>query len=384
MFSEYDDYEVGAAKAKAKARARKAKEKDKEKAPKAGGRSGSSLEGALVTRKGRIHRGTFRLLEKAEPATRAKDAKKRKAAKTKEERKKAAKKVIGQALIPIVGLVDVDDWLDETWDPQYLDDLFWEDEISGCIGGFGDFLKSVGNVAKDVIKSPVTKAVAGGVALAFPPVGVPATAALVAADRVVRSTESATESIREAGKQVVKNTIDEAKKGDEDAKRALEVVKVAKKTRDERVKRVTPKQKEAIKRTMAEAKKRRKGATEKAADVDGRHGKRKASKSKLQEKAGKVARAKAVAAKTKLDATEKALHAVSEASKAKKSGRAADKMKAHIAKKKADDAAQRHAKVKKVEKKAKEDLATELNVLKGALVTQRGRIKHGRWRRVAA
>ncbi len=47
------------------------------------------------------------------------------------------------------------------------------------------FLDDIGKVCKSVVKSPVTKVVAGGVAIAFPAVGVPALAGLAVADRVV-------------------------------------------------------------------------------------------------------------------------------------------------------------------------------------------------------
>jgi len=44
------------------------------------------------------------------------------------------------------------------------------------------FFSDIVSVAKDVVKSPITKAVAGGAAIVFPPVGVPAAAAVASAN----------------------------------------------------------------------------------------------------------------------------------------------------------------------------------------------------------
>jgi len=57
------------------------------------------------------------------------------------------------------------------------------------IGDIGDFFSSVGKAAGAIIKSPITKTIAGAAAIVFPPVGVPASAALVVADRAVRTAE---------------------------------------------------------------------------------------------------------------------------------------------------------------------------------------------------
>lgn len=44
------------------------------------------------------------------------------------------------------------------------------------------FFSGIVNVAKDVVKSPITKVVVGGAAIVFPPVGVPAAAAVASAN----------------------------------------------------------------------------------------------------------------------------------------------------------------------------------------------------------
>lgn len=107
----------------------------------------------------------------------------------------------------------------------------------GEIGDFGDWVsgavKSIGRVAKKVIKSKLTKAVVGGVAIVFPPVGVPAAAALVAADRIVRTAEGSkgTPKQRAAVHRAIKRTVIEAKAGDPDAERAIEFMALAKRLR---------------------------------------------------------------------------------------------------------------------------------------------------------
>lgn len=52
------------------------------------------------------------------------------------------------------------------------------------------FFGSIANIGKSIIKSPITTAVAGGVAVVFPPVGVPAVAAVATANRALALAES--------------------------------------------------------------------------------------------------------------------------------------------------------------------------------------------------
>lgn len=51
------------------------------------------------------------------------------------------------------------------------------------------FLDSIAKIAKSVVKSPITKVVAGGVSLVMPAVGIPALAGLAAADKVVSAAD---------------------------------------------------------------------------------------------------------------------------------------------------------------------------------------------------
>ena len=51
------------------------------------------------------------------------------------------------------------------------------------------FLNDIAKIGKAVLKSPVTKVVAGGVAVVFPPVGVPALAGIAVAEKVVDATD---------------------------------------------------------------------------------------------------------------------------------------------------------------------------------------------------
>ncbi len=138
------------------------------------------------------------------------------------------------------------------------------------VGGFFD---DVWKVTKKVIKSPITKAVVGGVAVVFPPVGVPATAALLAADITVRATEkpnvkAALKMAAEKGAdyaltqtkdpearkaiqtaKMVSNTALAAKKGDKHAQATMKILAVAEKARKE-IRRHTPDVSHAIARTV--------------------------------------------------------------------------------------------------------------------------------------
>lgn len=80
-----------------------------------------------------------------------------------------------------------------------------------------------------VIKSPITKAVVGGVALVFPPVGVPMAAGLVVADRAVRIAEGVKGTPKQQGvmKRTIMNTIKLAKQGDKGAKQAVSMMAAA-------------------------------------------------------------------------------------------------------------------------------------------------------------
>lgn len=76
-------------------------------------------------------------------------------------------------------------------------------------------------VAKELVKSPVVKAVVGGAAIVFPPVGVPAAAALAAAAAVAKAVDSPAPGVRQAALKIVQNTTQLARQGDKGAEIAL-------------------------------------------------------------------------------------------------------------------------------------------------------------------
>lgn len=125
------------------------------------------------------------------------------------------------------------------------------------------FLDDVAKVAKVIVKSPVTKVVAGGVAVVMPAIGVPALAGLAAADKVVDATDKGVAVVKAvaAGKnlpsipggrlpfaaslgqanfkgtlatqgaaaaKILANTAAQAKKGDAGAQRAMAAMKLVK------------------------------------------------------------------------------------------------------------------------------------------------------------
>ncbi len=101
----------------------------------------------------------------------------------------------------------------------------WLDDMQPEVGGWlGDAWKGV----KKVVKSPITKVIVGGVAIVFPPVGVPAAAALVAADQVVRASESSDPKVAAKAKATIAATTKLANAGDAHAQAALKIMVVAK------------------------------------------------------------------------------------------------------------------------------------------------------------
>lgn len=95
----------------------------------------------------------------------------------------------------------------------------------------GNFFSDAWKATKSVIKSNITKAVVGGVAIVFPPVGVPAAAALVAADQVVRASESKDPKVRAKAKAAIAATGKLAKQGNTHAQAALKAMIVARAAR---------------------------------------------------------------------------------------------------------------------------------------------------------
>jgi|GEM_PF-2958510 len=106
-------------------------------------------------------------------------------------------------------------------DEDEMDDSFLDD--ASVEGFFDDVWKGT----KAVIKSKVTKVAVGGLAIAFPAVGVPAAAALVAADRVVRESEKGNPK----AKKLIVNTANLANKGDRHAQAAMKILTIAKESR---------------------------------------------------------------------------------------------------------------------------------------------------------
>lgn len=125
------------------------------------------------------------------------------------------------------------------------DDLIGDDDE--ILGGFfdsiakvaGGAIKGVVKVGKSIVKSPITKVVAGAAAIVIPPVGIPASAALVVADRAVRTMEGFRGDPKKAAvvRQAVTATAQLAKKGDPDARRAVEFIKLAERLRHTQQKR---------------------------------------------------------------------------------------------------------------------------------------------------
>ncbi len=108
---------------------------------------------------------------------------------------------------------------------ELLEELAGEDEeIAG-------FFSSLGKVVKSVVKSPITKAVAAGASFVVPAVGVSASAALMAANKVVTSLDSKSPKRRKAAKRLVQNTHGSAKAGNRKARRGLRVLQVARRAR---------------------------------------------------------------------------------------------------------------------------------------------------------
>lgn len=88
---------------------------------------------------------------------------------------------------------------------------------------------SIAKVAKAVIKSPITKVAAGGLAVAFPVVGIPAAAGVAIAGKVVDAAQGkrGTPAQQATAKRVVANTIIAARQGDAGAARAVVAMKKA-------------------------------------------------------------------------------------------------------------------------------------------------------------
>lgn len=145
-------------------------------------------------------------------------------------------------------------------------DVDLESEIAGEIGWdffkkisrpFKAAVKTVGKAAKAVVRSPLVKAGAAGLAFVCPAVGVPLTGALVAADKLISMAESADKARAAVAKTFIKNTKAAAVAGSKDSQRAfLLLKKVAEKKREIRAE--SPAQRaERMRNQIAAAKQRR-------------------------------------------------------------------------------------------------------------------------------
>jgi len=92
------------------------------------------------------------------------------------------------------------------------------------------FLRKFSRSIKSVVRSPVLLSVAGGLAVVFPVVGVPALAAVAAANAALKSAEASKKQMQKLTKMLV-NTKAEARKGNPGAIRALAAFKVVRRAR---------------------------------------------------------------------------------------------------------------------------------------------------------
>ena len=90
-------------------------------------------------------------------------------------------------------------------------------------------VKTTTNLAKDLVKSPIVKTVVGGAAIVFPPIGVPAAAALATAAAVAKGVDSPIFKVADAARKVVQNTARLAQGGDSGAQKALSLIATNKK-----------------------------------------------------------------------------------------------------------------------------------------------------------
>lgn len=89
--------------------------------------------------------------------------------------------------------------------------------------------KTLGKIGKEIVRSPITKIVAGGLAFVCPPAGVSLGVALVAADKVIGAVDSANAIKRAFARSVVARTVAAAKAGDRDAMRGAALLVKARK-----------------------------------------------------------------------------------------------------------------------------------------------------------
>lgn len=147
-------------------------------------------------------------------------------------------------------------------------DVDLESEIAGEIGW--DFFKkisrtvkkvgrTVGKVGKAIVRSPLVKAGAAGLAMVVPAVGVPLTGALVAADKLISMAESADKARANIAKAFIKNTKTAATAGDKESQRAFLLLKKVHEKKKQ-VKTMSPAQRQELLRQQIARAKQRKAA----------------------------------------------------------------------------------------------------------------------------
>lgn len=122
-------------------------------------------------------------------------------------------------------------------------------EILGAFGWVKKAVKKVGkaakavgkgaiSVGKTIVKSPIVKTAAGGLAIAFPAVGVPLAAGLVVADRAIKTAEGlrGTPKQQAAMKKTIANTVALAQRGNAGARKAVELMATARRVRETQAK----------------------------------------------------------------------------------------------------------------------------------------------------
>lgn len=92
------------------------------------------------------------------------------------------------------------------------------------------FLKKFSRKIKSVIRSPILASVAGGLAIVFPVVGVPALAAIATANAALKTADQSAKKMNDL-KKMLERTKVAAKHGDPGAVRALAAFRVVAKAR---------------------------------------------------------------------------------------------------------------------------------------------------------
>lgn len=91
-----------------------------------------------------------------------------------------------------------------------------------AFGFFKKIGRGLGKVGKGIVKNPLTKAVAGGVAIVFPPVGVPIAAGVAVTDRVLKdANQKRNPALAAKAKTAIRNTMALSTRGHVGASNAM-------------------------------------------------------------------------------------------------------------------------------------------------------------------